>query len=324
MCEQKNNIRDELLKLKQDTNTIACSPLLEHINSDFIDKIIAESSSCQFYNNIVSVIKAAIEKLKAKVDDVEAARSMKESYAEAYIFSLLRSKLNISPIIRSSNKTPDFLVTFRNKEIAIEFKSLSMVGGNPKYTGIMLDGLDSKIDLEDQRKEGKKVAISEQVIQPYIKSEKDYNPYSSRIPINEIVNKIEQNLKEDQFKQYPTILLVDFSDQLFLNSSPRQSIQQYYYGQYGENVSGILWHVAFGLSGVNILTHAEFEGARNSDGNQERNGILQEYNFIKGLSFLVENQIYSFSMWNEDNYDDDVNALLTYISKHNCHVSQFN
>lgn len=92
-------------------------------------------------------------------------------------------------------------------------------------------------------------------------------------------------------------------------------------------VSGILWNVAFGKQGNNIYAPIEFEGKRNIINQLERNGLLIEIPYIKGLIFVTydnfkerkyigfyrsndfESQVFSFLLEFCDFVNDENNSM---------------
>ena len=191
---------DKVLLVKQTINSVSSSPLIEYVNLNFIYKIETESGANQFYSAICKDIDGYCDKILENIEDINSMRALKECYSEAFMFSVLNSRLNISPVGRArGSKTPDFLVNFKNTDLFIEMKSMSMLNGNLIYNGIMEDSLVAKVVAESQIRDGKKVGVGEHEVQPYYKGQQSYSPYSSLIPIEAIIGKLNQNIKSDQF-----------------------------------------------------------------------------------------------------------------------------
>ena len=70
-----------------------------------------------------------------------------------------------------------------------------MLEGTIKHKDIMHDSLDSKIEAEEQIKKGKKVGFGTTEIQPYYSGNKKYDPRSTRLVIESLIDKINQNIK---------------------------------------------------------------------------------------------------------------------------------
>lgn len=309
------DVSRKLLKLKQKINSVGTSFPMLYLKLDFVDKMELEANSNKIFKKTLHEIDGLADKALRKIEDYDALIEIKNKYSEAYIFSKLQALLFIEKIEESGSKTPDYKVKFRDKNIYIELKSLNMLGGNLKQKEIMSNSMDSKIAAEDQIRRGARVGIGVSVIQPYFKEGKDYDPRSTRLVIEALIDKINQNVKQDQYSLGNTILLVDLADQLLLMSEPSSAIQrQYYDDRDNTNVSGELWHVAFGKVGNKILRPAEFEGAENTDGELQKEGVLISHPYIKGIIFHVSENFYSLSKLTGDNVN--VIDFLEYVSAH--------
>jgi hypothetical protein len=311
-----NKIKDKLLKLKQEINSIVCSIPLDYVNLDFVEKMELESQENNVFKDTLKKINLLLKKALNNLGDNDSLIKIKNIYSEAYIYSKLKSVLAIQKLPEEKNKkTPDYSVKYRGKEIFIELKSPNMLGGTLKHRTIMYDALDSKIDTEMQIQNGSKVAFSEHLIKPYRKENGDEYDYSSvRLVIESLIGKIDQNIKNGQYSLGDTVLLVDLSDQLPLISTPQLSIQELYdYEPCKTMVSGDLWHVAFGKIGKKIFKPPEFCGATNLDGELRKEGILISYPDIKGLIFHVNDDFLSLGKLSEPNLN--VIRLLDYLSK---------
>ncbi len=306
--------RDKLLKLMQEINDIGSSFLMLYIKLDFIEKMELESEQNKSFKEALSQIDKLADKALKNVEDYNSLTEIKNIYSEIYILSKLQSLLSINKIPETDSKTPDYKVRFRGEDIYIELKSLNMLGGNLKHKDIMNDSLDTKIVAEEQIKDGSNVGMGIQVIQPYLSHNKVYDHSSPKLVIESLIDKINQNIKEQQYSLGDTILLIDLSDQLPLISKPSEAIQEHYFDDVGNtNVSGELWNVAFGKLDDQILKPAEFEGANYLDGELEKEGILITHPYIKGLIFHASEDFYSVAEIIKGN--SHITGLLEYISK---------
>jgi hypothetical protein len=182
-------------------------------------------------------------------------------------------------------KTPDFKIPYSGKDYYVELKTLSYNGGNLSYLRSMNSSLDASIDNEDKITKGKKIAISMFGIQPYYTDKRKYSATSYKHVIDTIIEKIEQNLKQDQFSKGDTILLVD-TKQLIIHGFYKECACPVYVSETKDCfVSGKLWNVAFGRPGFPILSPIEFEGTPNVEGYLDKEGILIRYPFVKALCF---------------------------------------
>ncbi len=318
-----SEIRDKLLKLKKEINSVGSSFPMLYIKLDFVEKMELEAEQTPAFKEALFQISQLADKALRNIEDYNSLTEMKNIYSEAYILSKLRSLLNINKIPETDSKTPDYKVRFRDGDIYIELKSLNMLGGTLKHKDIMNDSLDSKITAEEQIRKGSKVGFGEQEIQPYLSHNKKYDPRSTRLVIESLVDKINQNIKEEQYSLGDTILLVDLSDQLPLLSKPSEAIQEKYFDDIGNTkVSGELWNVAFGKLGDQILKPAEFEGADNLDGELEKEGILISHPYIKGLIFHASEDFYSVAELTESNMN--ITNCLEYLSKEHVFKTKYN
>lgn len=316
-------IRDKLLKLKQGINSVGSSFPMLYIKLDFVEKMELEEEQNQAFKDALNQIDQLTDKALQNVEDYNSLTEIKNIYSESYILSKLQSLLNIIKIPEAGSKTPDYKVRFRDGDIYIELKSLNMLGGTLKHKDIMNDSLDSKITVEEQIKNGAKVGFGEQEIQPYLSFSKKYDPRSTRLVIESLIDKINQNIKKEQYSLGDTILLIDLSDQLPLISKPSEAIQEKYFDEIGDaKVSGELWNVAFGKLGDQILKPAEFEGADNLDGKLEKEGVLISHPYIRGLIFHVSEGFYSVAELTENNIN--IIHCLEYLSKDHVFKTKYN
>ncbi len=314
-------IKDKALRLIQDINSVGSSSLLLYIQLDFIEKMEIEKEQDIVFRETLRKIDRQLNKALKNIESYTQQIQIKNAYSEAYVFSKLRSKLSIMKVPEGCEKTPDYKVEFRGEEIYIELKSLNMLGGNQKHKEVMEGALESKINAEEQILQGSGVGFGTQVIQPYFSPNKSHNPRSVRTVIEALIDKINQNIKHDQYLSGDSILLVDLSDQLPLVSKASQAIQKQYYDDMGDaHVSGELWQVAFGKVGDPILKPPEFEGGSSDDGNLQKEGILITHPYIKGLLFHVDDGFYALAEIKEDNVN--IIEMLNYVSKQHSYKNQ--
>lgn len=152
------------------------------------------------------------------------------------------------------------------------------------------------------------------IIQPYYTDRKDYDPSSTKLVIESLIDKINQNIKEDQYSLGNTILLVDFSDQLLLVSDVKKSLRKNLHDRaLGFEYSGELWHVALGELDMPLTKPSQFLDENANDGILEKAGILKDHNYIKGIIFHIEGKFFSIAEIKEDHLN--VINLLEYISE---------
>ena len=154
-------VRDILLKLKQTINSVGKSVPMEYVKLDFIEKMELESSEYKIFKNTLKEIKPLAEKALKDIEDYNSILQIKNIYSEVYIFSKLKSLLAVEKIPgpKRTNKTPDYKVKYRGKEIFIELKSLNMCDSTIKHKNIMYNSMYKKIDVEKQIENGSKIGI---------------------------------------------------------------------------------------------------------------------------------------------------------------------
>lgn len=310
------SVKEKLLKLKQAINAVGNSFPLLTVELDFIEKMELEAEKQPVFREALKEIERLTRKGLRNIEDYNSIVEIKNTYSEAYIFTKLASLVAIEKVHERTDKTPDFKVRYQGSDLFVEVKSLNMLDGACKQRTIMQDALDSHCAVEDKIRKGARVATHVGApIQPYYSPNKEYDPRSTRLVIESLIDKIDQNIKEEQFSFGDTVLLVDLSIQLPLISQAEHSIQERHYDvDSGSYTSGELWHVALGAIGTPISKPAEFEGADVMDGVLSKEGILRKYPFIKGLIFHVKDDFYSVG--HIDVKNARVLAFLEYVSKH--------
>ena len=152
------------------------------------------------------------------------------------------------------------------------------------------DGLNSKIELEEQIRAGKSVAMAESEIAPFRKAgeTETYDPYSLIRVINTLREKSIGAFKEGQFEEGPTLALV-VGDRLLLPGS-KFDLAPYYYVDFNDGgiSSGVLWHMAYGRPGTPIFRLPEFAGANSLEGHLDTLGLfVDETRPFLGLGLVV-------------------------------------
>lgn len=283
-------IAERILKLQQETNSITFNPLLNCF----------EQQECKLIDDLSETdtfIKEKQQKILSFIDNLGIDFSSKlnnafNEYNEAIIYLTLKQKFGIIERIREGNgKSPDFKITVKESDqpidYYIELKTLAFADGDLNYKKAIERGIDAQISIEKQINDGKKVAFGEIIVQPLYKHSKKYDIYSVKYVIETYIEKIEQNLKSGQFDRGNTILFVDLKQTGICSDIKEASVPFFKESQLSSIVSGVLWNVAFGKIGHLILKPIEFEGKENIDGDLTKNGILQEYEWIKALCFIT-------------------------------------
>ena len=286
-------LHDLVLKKKQDVSGITSNPTLDAFDLEFCEILDDLATTDQFVKERVNETVKELE-LAARIDYNSHYKTAFDSYNEAVCYYLLQSKeCVVSHVPESSVPTPDFEVKFtiKGEEIPrfvfLEVKSLSFAGNNLQYRKVQQDSLEMHISMEKQRKRGKRVCSGFYEVSPL--GDKAVG-LTSEIEI--LIKKIDQNIKEGQYKNekgQDTILFVDLSQFIFpFEMCECLPIFPDILRKCSE--SGRLWMLAFGRIGERIYTCCEFPGKKNFDVDLQQHGILERYEFIKGIIFGTGSQ----------------------------------
>lgn len=304
----------KVLEKKQEMQGFTCNPVMDAFNLDLC-KVLDELAKNDKY--VKRRLYKTIDLLNRTegLDFNDYFRSAFEAYNEAVIYYLLKLKgVTINNIPEKKIPTPDFEVKFESennereldiKSIFIEVKTLSFAEGNLQYCRAQQSALEANIKLEDQFKRGRHVCSAEYEVVPFgakVRSLTD--------EIEILINKIDQNIKEEQYKYNDgkdTILLVSLSQYIF-PCKDFESLPIYLEKHLKCCVSGRQWMVAFGRIGDRVYIPCEFEGKPNIDDNLNNEGILNCYPYIKGIIFCSGSSVddihfYGFYRYKEYNSD---------------------
>lgn len=280
---------DKLLQLIRDINAVSSDVILRHLEMSKIKELENLSLEDVF---IAEKVKEMLRNLKGtSIQDHDKHKAIYSSYTECLVYlDIKKKKFVIDRIPEEKNKkTPDFKITYENEECYIELKTLNFLEGNLNYNEAMEGSMEATIDSYSQIKRGKRIGFGVSEIAPYGKPKKGrgYNSYLHAI--ESIIDKLEQNIKKEQYGMGKTILMVN-ATQLIIHGSYIESAVPFF--TFPDTVmpyctvSGKLWNVAFGKIGNIILYPPEFEGKPNIEGELEKKGIMWDNPFIKALCFI--------------------------------------
>jgi len=300
------NLWKTLLPLHQALAPVTHNHALAYLrkeNTQIIDSFVGDRAATEIVQNRIEEIREWVVRCLGDIDNVKNFVALKEKFSELLMFTKLARRYPTQAIRKTPTPTPDFRVTFRTLEFFVEMKSLNLINAEGNHRSIMNDALGSKIEMERQVKEGKRFASSFFVIQPYRRGN-NYDPDSTSAVVEALIEKVDQNISRDQFTFGPTILLLDFSDQLLLHGSPSGNLQREFVCN-AENVpvpqSGELWHLAFGTVGMPMKRVIDFEGLDETDAPLNREGILRKHNFIAGLAVHHEGKFWGTALRRREN-----------------------
>lgn len=242
-------------------------------------------------------------KKKARTPDHEVFRATFDIYSEAIVYHLLKTrtgdKLRIKKIPEAKTPTPDFECELdvvvnnqtRTLKFYIEVKAFDIVDAPQRYPEMLNEGMEAQIDLERQKAQGRRVAITTTELAPYkpYGEDPEYSPWSLRNVIEVLINKAKNNFKSSQFQCGPTFALANLM-RLSPLGQGASTLAPSFYQKYGGGacVSGILWHLAFGKVGYPIYRLPHFEGAKTNDGELTTDGFLvdEDVPSVAGLIVL--------------------------------------
>lgn len=285
-------LKEKILSLKQNVNLVGASPHLDYIKTEFVEKIELESHKDIVFKSAFDKMYRLVDKCAICIEDYESIRELKNAYSEAYMYSKLKSLLVIDKVPEALTKTPDFKVTFAGSPIYVETKALNMADGSFNDRRHMNAALDVKLELEKHTRKDGDFRSGSYSVQSCESSNKPYVLGTTNI-IQVLIDKIDNNLKKDQFNLGDTVLLVDICDLLPV-PFPQDSIQEVYDRRDGCKVSGVLWHTAFGSVDSLIYEGSEFAGKFVTK-QLDREGILNSSPFVKGLIFHINENFYALA-----------------------------
>lgn len=245
-------------------------------SKDFVDSITNE--------DFIKILK----KNPASTTETDYGRLV-ELYNEEWVLSYLLSKgVSAKKIPETNIKTPDFECSMKingvEKKFFIELKSLDICGGSYGHDQNSEEALEIAIQMEEDIKNNPQKGIYTSVqIPDNFANKLDYNCQKASL-IEILIEKIENNLKEDQFNNEPTFLFV-MIDRLCPGIGSKEDLVSYYFDGNFSIVSGVLWTVCFANIGHLVLKEAEFEGKSNIERPLNKQGFLIDRNYIAGVLF---------------------------------------
>lgn len=276
---------ERILKLAQAASSITTNPTLNAF----------ELNECKLLDEKYvqdPFIKKKVDKCIGYLEDLcidynAKYRSAYEEYNEGITYIRISEHFHIKPVNESTTSTPDFIVNVPGSvegNFYIELKSLSFTEGNLNYKEAQRGSLDANISIEKQLSDGKNIGFGENIISPFNIGGR--SP-STRELIEIYIGKLNNNIKKGQYILGDTVLMIDIK-QLLLDTSWSNAGAALYQEQQMKSIaSGVLWNVAFGQQGDQIFKQIEYESASNIDSKLTRNGILIDYEYIKGLIFVA-------------------------------------
>jgi hypothetical protein len=275
---------------------------LSRENAKLVDEFSGTAEAVSHVRSEVKNLNKICDECVSNISNDQRLMDLKDAFSELLMFVKLSSKCVVEKIPETSTKTPDFKISHRGNGMFVELKALNMSGGLSKYKSIMTDALDGKIKQEKHIQNGSRSAMTEQVIMPYLKPGCDYDAQSTSMVVEILNQKVQQNIKPDQFSAGTTGLLIDFSEQLLLHGRPSDNLEKEF-ADPPDMIpqSGELWHLAFGDRDVPMKKCVSFAGEYDQDQPLQSDGILKKHPFIAGLIFHIDGEFWGAAIRRREN-----------------------
>jgi hypothetical protein len=192
------------LPIVQDLNTYGGNFTSHLISKSVLDAVDAGAAAGEV---TLSAMRGKIEeKITAfrGLHDHRTISALFEAFYEA-VFYLVAIHRCIAvcrvPDGSQHGKTPDFATT-QIPQVGFEVKTLDVYDPEGTYAKAMSEGLDSKIEAEADAKKRGGVGSSARAIAPHGPAQ------NRREVVEQVIKKINGNIKHDQYSAFPTFLVV--------------------------------------------------------------------------------------------------------------------
>jgi len=258
-------------------NDISSDHSLSTISFDRLKRLEEDAYSDPELKGLMGELKHGFS-LVSHISDSNNFRQTFEYYGEAVAYDMLSKHFKTRRVDARDDSMPDFACLLPDgKEFFVEVKSLDIVDAPFRSEQMHEDAMQQKIELEEQIKQGRKVATAVRVVAPFKKAFDggSYDPRSLLTVINTFIKKSGNAFKATQFTQGPTFAFI-LSDRLVIPGGKHDVAPHYYERGGGAVVSGVLWHVCFGQEGWPIFRMPDFEGKPGLEGCMTLNGLLAD------------------------------------------------
>jgi hypothetical protein len=319
---------EKFIKSLQSTHDVANNSYLSFLKAA-VEKVESAANSdprlIHYVDKLISLINQPSFALDGRLTNEFA-----QTLGEAHFFVLCLEKgISLTRIQEQSHKTPDFQLKIGALDLFFEVKTLSVVDGQIGISKHLDDALDARIEIEEQLKEGKRIASAISVIQPY--GAKPYIKGKGTITavIETLIEKTRQNIKRDQYSNENSFLVINLSI-IPPCCTENYTLRPAYPDDYLFNkaVTGDLWMLAFGKPGMLIHGTPEFEGKPCIEGILNKFGILSdpEFDNIAGIFLMVHpwqrpTEIWGlftsqkYTQWQD--YDHDIATTIFALTDNN-------
>ena len=269
----------------QDANGIAPNAYVQFLRRA-VDEVEAAEASNPSLTSSIDELVAIASRSNFSLRSA-AVNDFAQKLGEAHFLTLCAAKgICLEKIPETKVKTPDFKWITDRGPIHFEVKTLSVVDGERGIDAALESAFKSQGELEVQRAAGARVATAVSEIAPYADK-------AHRVPrlvaiIDTLLEKARGNVKQDQFGQPNTFLVINLSI-IPPSLTEVRTLRPVYCDDslFPTPVTGDLWMLAFGRQGMLIHDVPEFEGKPCVQGTFEKLGLLAEYDFIRGLLIVV-------------------------------------
>lgn len=270
---------------------------LSSISWDHLKRLEEESYADDELKALVQELNLSFCRVK-HLSDSQGFRQVFEFYGEALVYSRLSKHFKTKRIVAKKDSMPDFVCVLPDgKEFYVELKSLDLVQAPLRSDQMHEDAINQNIEIEEQLRQGNRVAMAEREIAPFKPPFDDgsYDPRSLLLVINTLMKKARSAFKESQFAQGPTFAFM-LCDRLILPGGNHSVAPQYFERGRDAIVSGELWNACFAKVGWPIFRMPDFEGAPGLEGHMSEHGLfVDEY-----VKFPTGAVVFSTFGWQED------------------------
>jgi hypothetical protein len=185
-----------------------------------------------------------------------------EAFGEAWAYRRLSRCLKISTIPEGDEPGPDFRCELDGRDFFVELKTPDIVSGDLHHEQMMKAATEAQIDLDEQVRSGKRVAMVAGCIDPFRKpGDASYDPTDLTLPIKTLRDRVRASFEASQFSLGPTFALM-FVARYPIPGNRRAILPDYKVGGMWASVpddrqSGVIWQAGFGQAGTVIRNLTE-------------------------------------------------------------------
>jgi len=203
-----------------------------------------------------------LDKLQVAQEATDAAltRSLAqafEAFGEAWAYRRLSRCMKISKIPEGDDPGPDFRCELDGREFFVELKTPDIVSGDFHHEQMMKAATESQIDLDEQVRAGKRVAMVTGCIDPFQKpGDSSYESTDLTLVIKTLRDRVRASFEAPQFSSGTTFALM-FMARYVIPGNRRAILPDFKVGGMWASVpddrqSGVIWQAGFGQAGTVI------------------------------------------------------------------------